>query len=245
MSSKPALSYFQRQLRMRTLYKTDKEAIMDMLPVYQGLSDRGKKAMLEYSRLVEGSRSKMIFEAGERSFYVNVLLAGDVILEDPVADGVCQYGTIIYPGEVIGLDAFSPSVVEEGQPRRARALNHVRYIKIDRRAIEILAMEGAFINWVLHCAVETTNRIFWMVNTKARNSVTAALASFLCSYHEVTGMTTVNIRQEDLGRLLGVTRVTVNKALSELRKAGAVTIGQGKTELTDFDLLRETRDTIY
>jgi CRP-like cAMP-binding protein len=72
-----------------------------------------------------------------------------------------------------------------------------------------------------------------------QHTVQARLATVLALLSQKLGVTTLDLTQDDLGRILGVQRTTVNAGSLLLRNAGAIKYSRGHIHIVDRRRLRE------
>ena len=173
-----------------------------------------------------------LFKEGEESIAAYVVKAGEVELYRSRPDGDLVVGRV-GPGAVIGDIALF-----QGDPyiSSAKAVEPVTAFRLDRSKLLPLLTKHPVIamRWLVAGLnqLEATQR---QVIRLMHRTVIEQVAELILDEADRFGE--VQLSQTSLANLLGSTRQTVNQALSQLRKAGAIETGYRVIRVVNRDVL--------
>lgn len=197
---------------------------------------------LSWLRRTPVRMGEVLFDKGESSDTLFGLVGGRLKLctSAPTAstsgDGARQVAfRIVGPGEMIGELGFS-----NRSPRHATAvaLAHCECATLDRRDLEPLLERQPLLREVLAGACsESAQRLSKRIEDAAFLSVEERVEKALLDCARRFGVRTeggglcVELRQQDLADVLGLSRASVNKVLTSPAMLGRVELGRGRIVL--------------
>lgn len=184
---------------------------------------------------------QVLAAAGEPAGYLPLLLRGSV-----AATGTTASGRVVRFGQWAGPCALDKIAVIDGRGHTATytALTPctVRWLRRDRflALVEDAAPDAAPVRGhVLRVLAGQARRQQERFIATATGSAEARLAAWLLEEAATAagGRVPLPGTQQDLGDLLGVTRVTVNRALARLRRDGLIEVGPRSVTVLAPELL--------
>ncbi|MFI6265360.1 Crp/Fnr family transcriptional regulator [Micromonospora sp. NPDC051006] len=198
---------------------------MDLIPALRGLSTVELEAVARDSRAVRFGAGAMIRPAGEQANAVVLLLSGTV-----VATHTAPTGGEVWPEQWTGPAIVDKSaVLDGGTPSTglvaitgviARLLPRIRFLRLldDEQSVR-----RHVLGQLARDAMASRRRLAQAVTLPAVAQVAAWLNA-----QDPADRVAWRGSQEQLARMLGLSRVTINRALARLTAAGAVRLtGQG------------------
>ena len=209
----------------------NQQALLSSIPFFSNLDPDALTTLASHMRLRKFRRNQPIFDQGDPGDCLFIISAGRVKLFIETGDG--DQLTILHCGTG---ECFGEMAVLDGQPRSASAE----------------AMEPTEA-WIV-----TRETFVDLIRHNPRSSL--ALISFLCAklrtnldrmedfifrdaYHrigrqiirmapaDVNGPCSISITQDELARLVGISREHVNRVLSDLSAIGYIATGRGKIDI--------------
>jgi CRP/FNR family cyclic AMP-dependent transcriptional regulator len=186
-----------------------------------------------------GEAGQAFRAAGVASTRFGVVLVGAVGLFVGTHDGGRACLAVLAPGDVFGTESVLPSTPHPtgaGGPPEVRAVSPCRVASIP--AAEVLAAAvadpavGGWLTGALARHIEIVQRRLGQTLTlPAEGRILAALDEMARSHgRPVSGGVRVDLplTQEILGQLVGATRETVNRAISQLERSGRLWRSRGR-----------------
>ncbi|HSN82229.1 MAG TPA: Crp/Fnr family transcriptional regulator [Polyangiales bacterium] len=205
--------------------------------ILDGLSDELRIALEEVEVRVRYQDGELIQARGDRTRGLRIVRAGAVRLGNVGSDGEYLVLGIFGPGQTFGemtlfsdlprtFDAHASGPTQIGYIDGARMDRLMRdHPELARVFLRRLAMQ-------LHAALE-------FVEDLRRLSVTIHIAKLLSTMAKAEKKTaTLEVTHESLGKILGVTRLSVVRALDRLEEEGLIRRGYGRIEVPDVASLR-------
>jgi len=173
-----------------------------------------------------------MFREGEHAVHVYVVEQGEVEIyrgEGAKRRVVGHAG----PGSILGDTALFGETVHIAS---ARVVRPVRGVRFDRSRLlpELAVNPVILLRWLMAAlsrAQETQRRVVRLM----RKSALARVADLLLE--ESSRQPDVNLSQAAIGRLLGVSRQSVNEALGRLREQAVIDTGYRRIRILDRDRL--------
>jgi len=145
-------------------------------------------------------------------------------------------------GEPLCLDSFFKGKAAHG----VRAITDVEVIDVSRPDFEDLLDRFPVVHAALtrHLCAETRRLKSWLTNV-GRNDSYARVANFLCEFasrcaEEPCEAFSFPLKQEQLGDILGLTAVHINRTLAKLVADGVIERGKGWIQIRDWPQLSAT-----
>mgnify|MGYP001815255913 FL=1 len=170
---------------------------------------------------------------GDSASTVHFIESGRAAIEVASSDGFVSILTVLGPGEVVG----EQSLVDKGRRRSAsvRALEELRTFSITSRQFEELRNDHPSVDRLLvRVLASRVDRLSTQVLEAAYDGVEARVNRRLRVLTEAyrrpeqNGSVTIEITQDELARMAGSTRPSVNRHLRRLEQAGVIEIGRGR-----------------
>lgn len=230
----------------------DVEALV--APFLKKIGSRSKLSKQDsdaFCRSVKSSRtlrkSQCLIEQNDPCHSLNILSSGVVQSLRFLADGSQQIVALFVPGDVLN---WVPLLI--GNSRSAIcALNRATTFEIPDRELYRLLREHPALAHALwqEAATQAVIQQEWMV-LLGRRSAYVRLAHFLCEIScrfRLSGLSEESshefpLTQRELGDVLGLSTVHVNRVLQQLRREGWIELTQGHLFIRDEIGLREAAD---
>ena len=203
-------------------------------------------ALHELERLKRSSafpEGQVLFHEGQTAEHVMILCQGRVKLSVSSREGKKMILSIAEAGEVLGLSSV---IAEKGYEATAEALEPVQVNTIERKPfIEFLYR---FQNVAVHAARELSEAQLRACNEVRliglAQSVPQKLAGLLLQWDEKNpesrrGVVKLSLTHEEVGQLLGTSRETVTRALTELKKKKIISIRGVNIHILSAEKLRQ------
>lgn len=212
--------------------------------IFQGLAveELGELAALARARSYRARET--IVEKGEPARHLYVLLRGRAKAVTRGADGSDTALNVMGPGQVFGEIA-----ILDGQPRSATVttLEPCDMAVLDVDAFRsFLATHPSVAVKLLAVLAGRVRDLTTRLEDRTSLEVPARLAKqllWLAQHHGVASgagaQIELRLSQQDLGDLIGATRESVNKSISEWTRAGMLRQGRDRLEIFDLAALRE------
>jgi CRP-like cAMP-binding protein len=179
-------------------------------------------------------RGDVLFEKGDPSDSLFALVGGQVNLFSVGSDDRRISFGLVAPGELVGQLG-----VTDGAPRHASAvaLAHSELARVDRRDLEPLldrmpALRGVLADVSAEAARRLSERIEDAAFLSIEARVEKALADCARRFGErIDGGTRIQVRQQDLADVLGLSRESVSKVLTSPAMRGRLRLGRGRIVL--------------
>jgi CRP/FNR family transcriptional regulator, cyclic AMP receptor protein len=207
----------------------------------QVLSADERRDVIASARRRRFSGREVLFHAGDPGEALHLIASGWVAVYVTTPLGSTASFAMLGPGEAVGeLALISPGersataiALEPTETLSLRRdqfedLRH-RHLGIDRLLVELLAERVRRLDREL---VEA-----YFVGAETR--VIRRLLAVARRMPERDGRRAVRLTQEDLAGLAGTSRPTVNRALRELERAGAIVQARGRVDVLDLALLAD------
>lgn len=192
--------------------------------------------------LAHGSRKRyvdgqLIHSRGEREAGLSIIISGSVRF------GIySEGGEYIQTGFMSAGDCFGEATLfaQRNRAYDAESVGQTEILDISKTRFQMLLEKYPELSTALLLTI--TNRLYYVldfVDDLRALSVEARVARQILR-HQLSaskGSNFISIRQSDLAYSLGLSRVSVGKALDSLKRGGAVSLGYGKIEIVDRELL--------
>ena len=214
-------------------------------PWFRGLPLAEQQALLALGTVTRLRSGEMVFRQGDGvagvlggCFYG--LISGTVKTSTLRPDGKEAILVMLEPGNWFGEISLI-----DGSPRThdATALSAVALLVITGPDFAALMQRPAFSRGMLALLAARVRALYGLMEDATLRSTTARVASRLAmlahgdaSFSPQT-QARVQVSQESLAMMLGLTRQTLSKALKELERAGAVVLGYRCIEISAGDAL--------
>jgi CRP/FNR family transcriptional regulator, cyclic AMP receptor protein len=207
----------------------------------QGLGEDERRGVIAGARRRRFARREVLFHAGDPGEALHLIASGWVAVYVTTPLGSTATFAVLGPGEAVGeMALISPGertataiALEPTETLSVRRdqLEELRrrHPRIDRLLVELLAER------VRRLDQELVEAYF----VRAETRVARRLLRLARAMPERDGRRVVRLTQEDLAGLAGTSRATVNGALRELEREGAIAIARGRVEVLDLEILAD------
>ncbi|HXD42602.1 MAG TPA: Crp/Fnr family transcriptional regulator [Ramlibacter sp.] len=199
-------------------------------PWFAALDAQRQDQVIRHSFTLHARRGEVVLRAGDPPQGWYALLSGFVKLQSPALNEQMAALLALTGGEWFGEDA-----VMQRQPRRYEvvALRDSELLCLPRAQFdELLCTNPAFNRAVLGHLNHRLGQMVSIIESQRTGTLEQRLALHLSRafWH---GLRKLNLCQEELGSLAGMSRQTANRGLKELERRGLVTLRFGRVEAVD------------
>lgn len=212
----------------------------------QGLSAEQKEHVLARSRMFDVKRGQPIYLAGERSEDIYLVKTGAVRVVGKAPEGGDVIVAVLTPGDIFGELALAGA---DARDHRVEAADDSLLCEVPREVLVQMLREAP--EFAVHLTTLMGKRIQTLhtrVEELLGKSAPARLAHTLLELSAQHGikddegvLIPLRLSQGELGKLVGLTRETVNSILHTWRDQGLVDADRRRIRLRDPDRLRRMR----
>lgn len=183
------------------------------------------------------SDGQLIQERGEKRIGLSLVNSGQVAAGNVDEGGVFLASALLREGECFGEFTL---FLDLPRSHGVWAVGDTRVTFVSRERFERLLEEHPSIyQALLKLALWRNHEILSFLDAQRRLSLSARIIQLLLSApDDELAAGVIQCRHEDLGLMLGVSRVAIGKALKKLQADGLVRIGYGTIELLEAEELR-------
>lgn len=179
---------------------------------------------------------EMVHDRGDSPSYMGVVVRGSVMLVSPRCNGREIYLSRVKIGQNFG-DITIP--FSESCTHRAIAAGDTQIDHISCEAFERLLDRPAIVRALYKVAAYRLSWAVEMLDDIRALPADVLFAKLLISFHDtMDNARTLEFVQENFASYLGVSLVTLNKAMRSLKEAGLIETGYRQLCITDPDRLR-------
>ncbi len=220
----------------------DAEALA-RVPLFEGVPRSELARLLEHLHETRFPAAASVMVADQPGEAVYVILSGSVKVHAMRPDGTEVVLAVLGAGEVLGEMSAADSL---GRSAGVVALEETTLLWIDRRTFRASVASSTVLSGnlaeVLSRRVRLANaRLISLASLDVPGRVASQLLSLAREYGQETPEGTripMRLTQADLAALVGASRVSVNQALGQFRKRGAISTGKdGRVSVRDEDAL--------
>jgi CRP/FNR family transcriptional regulator, cyclic AMP receptor protein len=213
------------------------------VPLFEGLprSELSRLSEQLHERLFPTGSNVMIAEQPGEAVYV--IVAGSVKVHAIRPDGTDVVLAVLGAGEVLGEMSVADSL---GRSASVVTLEETTFLWMDRRTFRASVASSTALSRnlteILSKRVRLANaRLISLASLDVPGRVASQLLSLAREYGQTAPDGTripMRLTQTDLAALVGASRVSVNQALSQFRKRGAISIAKdGRVSVHDEEAL--------
>jgi len=186
-----------------------------------------------------------LFEMGDPGTRLHVVIAGEVRITVPSADGKEVALALIGPGDVFGEIA-----VLDGGPRTAGAVvvRPARLLAVERRdLLAVMARHPAVAERLLEVVCAHLRRATTQIEELSFVGASLRLARTLIRLAKVQGTAlidgcTVSVTQRELGEAIGLSRESTNRLLKDFERRALVALDKGRIAILHVAGLRQAAE---
>lgn len=216
------------------------QAIADLLaeiPLFQPLWPEERLTLARRMRLRRYGRDEVVFHREDPASHLFVIASGTVKISLPDESGR-EVVVALYRGG----DVFGDLALFDGEPRSATvtALTETELLALAGEDLfEVLERNPRAMRRLLALLARMVRRLSGRVEDLVFLDLPGRVAKVLVDLAELAGGSQVDLTQEDLASFVGGTRASVNRALADLERMGAVTVGRRHIEIKDAAKLKQ------
>jgi len=200
----------------------------DHFGLLQGLSDEQKKCVEQHTRMLHLKRGQTVYLPGDPSEHVYVLKTGAVKIIGKAPEGSEVILAVLMPGDIFGEVALTGD--DEPRDHRAEALDDTLLCEVPRdlmfRMIEETPAFGRHVTKLVGLRLRTVRmRVEELLGKSAPARLAHAILDLAHQHGIPDGggvLIPLRLNQGELGKLVGLTRETVNGILHAWRAQGVV-----------------------
>lgn len=211
-----------------------------------GLSDDQKRQVEQQTRMLQVKRGQPVYLPGDPSEHLYLVKSGAVKIIGKAPEGGDVILALLGPGDIFGELALADNAPQD---HRAEAADDTLLCEMPRGLlIEMIHAAPAFALHVTKLIGLRLRRLRTRVEELLGKSAPARLAHTLLELSQQHGvrdeqgvLIPLRLSQGDLGKLVGLTRETVNGILQVWRDQGFVQMDRRSIRLRDPERLRRVR----
>jgi CRP-like cAMP-binding protein len=222
---------------MRILREKTK-TLNDFLPA--GVMDRILAAGVT-KRFADG---QLIQQRGDEGDHICFVRSGQVVAGNFGLDGGFLASALLYPGEYYG-DFSLFAGVPRSQNLWAQGATDITRVE-GKTFLTLMEKEPAIARALLTISTLRNYELIEFLDVQRRLTLPARISRLLLTALEPEARSeTIPCRQEDLAGMLGVSRVSIGKALKKLERQGLIKLGYGRIDVPDVARLRAQVDAEF
>jgi CRP-like cAMP-binding protein len=213
----------------------------------QGLSTEQKQEVEQHTRMMHVKRGDLLYLPGDPSEHVYVVKTGAVKIVGRSPEGCEVILAILTPGDIFGEMALAGA--DEPEDHRAEALDDSLLCQVPRGLLVRMIEEAPAFGWHVTKLVglrlrTLRTRVEELLGKNAPARLAHAILQ-LAHQHGIQDdggiLIPIRLSQGDLGKLVGLTRETVNSILHVWRDQGIVEVDRRSVRVRDPDRLQRVR----
>jgi CRP/FNR family transcriptional regulator len=200
-------------------------------------NDEVLRTLLARARIVKVQRGEVLFLRGEPCHGLHVVLDGAIRLYNSSSNGREQVIGVERSGSVIGeLPLFDGG----NQPYSAEAMSPSRLLFIPREHfLTVIHAHPELMQAALRALAIRIRRLLHLVEELSLHEVPERVARYLLAQAKERGACfTLDYTHAELAAQLGTVREVVTRTLNRFRKAGWISMQDGKITVLDRDALQ-------
>ena len=213
----------------------------------QGLSDAQKHTVEQHTRMRHFKRGQAVYLPGDPCELVYVLKSGAVKIVGRAPEGGEVILAVLMPGDIFGEVALTGD--SEPQDHRAEAMDETMLCEVPRnlifRMIEDTPAFGRHVTKLVGLRLRTfRTRVEELLGKSAPARLAHAILELSRQHGIQDGggvLIPLRLSQGELGKLVGLTRETVNSILHVWRDQGVVEMDRRSIRVRDAERLRRVR----
>lgn len=213
----------------------------------QGLSDEQKQEVKQHARMFTAKRGEPVYLAGDPSEHVYLVKTGAVKIVGTAPEGCEVILAVLTPGDIFGELALTG--YDGPHDHRADALDDSLLCEIPRGLLVRMIQETPAFGWhVTKLVGRRLHTLRTRVEELLGKSAPARLAHAILQLAQQDGiqddggvLIPLRLSQGDLGKLVGLTRETVNSIMHAWREQGVVEMDRRSIRVRDPERLRRVR----
>jgi CRP-like cAMP-binding protein len=215
------------------------EELFQQHPLFGSLEPAERRDLLRHLRLRSARAGEVIFHEGDEADGLYGVLDGRIIVTVDSPDGkeltLNSFGPGAFFGEIAFLDGRGRSATALArEPSRLIFLGRAAFLPFLRQRPDAALRTIAFLCERLRRTTQLVqDSTFLDVPTRLAKQL-AAIAQEYGERDGRSGALALNVSQQELAQMLGVSREIVSRQLAVWRQAGAIEIGRGRVVVHDI-----------
>ncbi len=213
----------------------------------QGLSEEQKRQVEQRTRMQHLKRGQAVYLPGDPSEHVYIVKTGAVKIVGRAPEGSEVILALLAPGDIFGELALAGD--DEPQEHRAEATEDTLLCELPRGVLVQMIQQAPAFSWHVTKLIGLRLRTMrTRVEELLGKSAPARLAHAILGLSDHHGiedgdgvLLPLRLSQGDLGKLVGLTRETVNGILQVWRDQGLVEMDRRSIRISDPQRLRRVR----
>jgi CRP/FNR family transcriptional regulator, cyclic AMP receptor protein len=214
---------------------SEKARFLSKTPLFSNLEPEEIEALAGHAQERPMRAGEVLFRRTESGSSMIAILAGEVRIALPGADGRDQVLRVLRAGDVFGEVALL-----DGGTRTADAvaLTNGRLLIVERRdLLQMLQDDQALALRIIILLCNRLRATNWLLEAMLFHDAAARLATTLLMLAADRPGMRLDVTQRTLGEMVGSARETVNKKLREWQAAGILTLEPGRITVRDREAL--------
>lgn len=227
------------------LYRCDRgcchEACIRRVPIFQSLSDEDLTLIASIVRRRELPARATAFREGDSLNELIIVRYGQLMLSRISEDGSEHVTGVLSSGDFYGADCLAGTHIAQEQ---AVAMENSGLCCLKGEKLSALMMQRPDIALkTIRCLSEMQVRSKRLLDILMSRDAMARVAQLLLWQSEQAPHEPLRLSQEEMGQMVGLSKETVNRKLSQLRSRGIIRMaGYRALSILDRDALNDQKD---
>ncbi|EMT39690.1 CRP/FNR family transcriptional regulator, anaerobic regulatory protein [Thermoanaerobacter thermohydrosulfuricus] len=214
------------------------------VPYFNELEDKSLEEIHKISTINFFKKGSIIFMEGEKGEAIYFVKSGKVKISKTSSIGKEYIIKIMEKGDV-----FAESILFVGgeYPATAEAIEDSEVIMLKNKDIENLILKNTEIALsIIKLMAKRLKNVSYIIENLALRDSIGRTASVLLTFAKERGVNVkegillnLNLNRQDLANIIGISRETVTRVLSQMDKEGIIKLNRNKVIIKDIERLRE------
>ncbi|AEM80012.1 Crp/Fnr family transcriptional regulator [Thermoanaerobacter wiegelii] len=214
------------------------------VPYFNELEDKSLEEIHKISIIKSFKKGSIIFIEGEKGEAIYFVKSGKVKISKTSSIGKEYIIKIMEKGDI-----FAESILFAGgeYPATAEAIEDSEVIMLKNKDIENLILKNTEIALsIIKLMAKRLKNVSYIIENLALRDSIGRTASVLLTFAKERGVNVkegillnLNLNRQDLANIIGISRETVTRVLSQMDKEGIIKLNRNKVIIKDIERLRE------
>ncbi|EIW00188.1 Crp/Fnr family transcriptional regulator [Thermoanaerobacter siderophilus] len=214
------------------------------VPYFNELEDKSLEEIHKISTINFFKKGSIIFMEGEKGEAIYFVKSGKVKISKTSSIGKEYIIKIMEKGDI-----FAESILFAGgeYPATAEAIEDSEVIMLKNQDIENLILKNSEIALsIIKLMAKRLKNVSYIIENLALRDSIGRTASVLLTFAKERGVNVkegillnLNLNRQDLANIIGISRETVTRVLSQMDKEGIIKLNRNKVIIKDIERLRE------
>ncbi|UZQ84399.1 Crp/Fnr family transcriptional regulator [Thermoanaerobacter sp. RKWS2] len=214
------------------------------VPYFNELEDKSLEEIHKISIIKSFKKGSIIFIEGEKGEAIYFVKSGKVKISKTSSIGKEYIIKIMEKGDI-----FAESILFAGgeYPATAEAIEDSEVIMLKNQDIENLILKNSEIALsIIKLMAKRLKNVSYIIENLALRDSIGRTASVLLTFAKERGVNVkegillnLNLNRQDLANIIGISRETVTRVLSQMDKEGIIKLNRNKVIIKDIERLRE------